>query len=148
MSSEEREARWYLMSTKRGKEVLASRALERVCVEVFLPLIYQRPGSKPEPAFPGCIFVRLDMQTSLLAATSSRGMRDFMTVREPIEVPDPLMTELKAVATARLKEGREAVAVPDPVRGLLNRKIASLQRTVGLFRIIEERKTLEVRSER
>lgn len=148
MSSEEHELRWYLMSTKRGKEVLASKALERVCAEVFLPLIYRRPGGKPELVFPGCIFVRIDLKRSLLAAAAQAGMRDFMTLVQPTEVPDSLVTELKTAAAERFKEGSEAAAVSDPVRGLFNRRIASLQRTVALLRMIEERKALEVSGER
>jgi hypothetical protein len=53
MSSEEHELRWYLMSTKRGKEVPASKALDSVCAEVFLPLIYQSPGGQTKTGFSG-----------------------------------------------------------------------------------------------
>ena len=140
MSTEERKLRWYLVSTKRWKEVLAGKALEWVCAEVFLPLLYQsRVGIKPQPVFPGRIFVRMDLDSRFFAVAYSPGVRDFLKAGEPTEVPDSLMTELKA-AVATYEQGSEAAPVSASVRRLFDPGIASLGRNVALSRMIEDRK--------
>ena len=145
MSSEEHELRWYLMSTKRGEEALVSKALESVCAEVFLPLIHQRPGSEPEPVFLRHIFARVDWKKRRLAVAYRADMRDDLTSRQPpVELPDALVMELKAAAATRHQLRAAAAAlISDTVSALFNRRIASLERTVALFRNIDERKALE-----
>src|ERR1017187_5409712 len=145
MSSEEHELRWYLMSTKRGEEALVSKALESVCAEVFLPLIHHRPGSEPEPVFLRHIFARVDWKKRRLAVAYRADMRDDLTSRQPpVELPDALVMELEAAAAARHQLRAAAAAlISDTVSALFNRRIASLERTVALFRNIDERKALE-----
>ena len=145
MSSEDHELRWYLMSTKRGEEALVSKALESVCAEVFLPLIHQRPGSEPEPVFLRHIFARVDWKKRRLAVAYRADMRDDLTSRQPpVELPDALVMELKAAAATRQQLRAAAAAlISDTVSALFNRRIASLERTVALFRNIDERKALE-----
>jgi transcription antitermination factor NusG len=141
MSAEEGEPRWYVLSTKRGKEVLVSKALERVCAEVFLPLLYEtKPGHKPQPGFPRLIFVRVDLKSRFFDVAYSPGILDLLNAIQPTEVSDSLMLELKAAATARYKQGSEAAAVSDSVRRLFDPEIASLGRLVALVRMIEDRK--------
>ena len=144
MSTEKNELRWYLCSTKKGKEVMASKALERVCVEVFLPLIYERHGHKPEPVFPHFVFVRVESKKRLLAVAYSAGMRaEASAPPDPVEIPDSLVAQLKAAAAREQPSGVASSSVSDAVGAIFNRKIASLNRTVELFRLIEERRALE-----
>jgi hypothetical protein len=133
------------MSTKRGEEALVSKALESVCAEVFLPLIHQRPGSEPEPVFLRHIFARVDWKKRRLAVAYRADMRDDLTSRQPpVELPDALVIELEAAAAARHQLRAAAAAlISDTVSALFNHRIASLERTVALFRNIDERKALE-----
>ena len=146
MSAEDSDLRWYLLTTKRGKEVLANGTLGAVCVEVFLPLLYEgRAGAKPQPFFPRRVFVRVNLKSRFFDVKYSAGARDLLEVGAPIAVPDSVVAELK-VAVAKKKKGAEdggGVAVSDSVLKLFNRRAPSLDRTVALMRLIEERKALE-----
>ena len=146
MSAEEPELRWYLLSTKRGKEVLANGALGAACTEVFLPLLYEgRGGAKPQPLFPRRVFVRVNLKSRFFDVKYSPGTRAILEIANPIEVPDSVVAELKVAAEEKKKGTKDAggVAVSDSVLKLFSSRTPSLERTVALMRIIEERKALE-----
>ena len=140
MSAED-ELRWYLVSTKWGEQLLAKRALESVCAEVFSPLFYEaRAGAKPQPVFPCRVFVRLNPPSRYFEAKYSPG-----ATGDLIEVPDSVVAELKLAAEERKMKrkrgaGAQRTAVSGSVRELFDPRTPSLERTVRLMRIIEERK--------
>jgi hypothetical protein len=151
MSAEKSELRWYLLSTKRGEEVLAKRALETACADVFLPLLYEaRAGAKPQPLFPRRVFARVNLKSRLFDVAYKPGARDLVKAGDPIEVPDSLVAELKVVAREKKKGARDTagVAVPDSVLKLFGSRTPSLERTVALMRIIEERRARKCSGQR
>ena len=146
MSAEEPELRWYLLSTKRGNEVLANGTLRAACAEVFLPLLYEGRGdAKPQPLFPRRVFVRVNLKSRFFNVAYTPGARDFLKAGAPIEVPESVVAELKVAAEEKRKGTKDAVgvAVSDSVLELFNSRTPSLERTVALMRIIEKRKALE-----
>lgn len=144
MSAEERELRWYLLSTKRGKEVLANGALRAACTEVFLPLLYEGRGdTKPQPLFPRRVFVRVNLKGHFFDVKYSPGTRAILEIANPIEVPDSVVAELKVAVEEKKKGTAGGVAASNSVLKLFSSRTPSLERTVALMRIIEERKAGE-----
>lgn len=151
MSAEDPELRWYLLSTKRGEEVFAMRALGPVCAEVFLPILYEaKAGTKPRPLFPRRVFIRVNLKNRLLDMAYTPGARDLLKAGDPIEVPDSVVAELKVAAEER-KTGTKnpaALAASDSVLRLFSSRTPSLERTVALMRIIEQRKAMQYPGQR
>jgi transcription antitermination factor NusG len=144
--AELRAGQWYLCPTKRGKEVVARNALEGAGVEVFLPLIYERPEHKPEPLFPHYIFLRLDSPARLRTIRMLAGMRDdVIAQRSTVEVPESIVESLKAALEERTR-GVKSELPSEPIREMVDRRIASLERSVRLLKIIEQHKAAEARA--
>lgn len=90
MGAQERES-WYVLRTKPRAEELASHHLRERRIGVFLPLLApaDRPGlrvglrcNRPEPLFPGYLFVRLELARDYLTAAWTPGVRDFLKLGE------------------------------------------------------------------
>lgn len=144
--AELRAGRWYLCPTKQGKEVVARSALEGAGVEVFLPLIYERPEHKPEPLFPHHIFLRLDSPARLRTIRLLAGMRDdVIAQRSTVEVPESIVESLKAALEERTR-GVKSELPSEPIREMVDRRIASLERSVRLLKIIDQHRAAEARA--
>ncbi len=76
---------WYAVHTKPHSEVSACTSLDRLGVEVFLPMLRERkllhgkcyPASSP--LFPRYLFAKFDVSSHLRAVTYARGVKSIVT---------------------------------------------------------------------
>ena len=68
--------RWYLLSTKSRSEKIAYYNLYKQDHETFLPTLTHT--NKPEPLFPGYIFVKPRLGSSYVSIKSTRGVKQFI----------------------------------------------------------------------
>ena len=68
--------RWYLLSTKSRSEKTAYHNLNNQGHETFLPT--STHTNKPEPLFPGYIFVKPRLGSSYVSIKSTRGVKKFI----------------------------------------------------------------------
>ena len=142
MSGADNASRWYLVRTKRGKEVWAKREMEAVANEVFLPLLHSRSSDlKPCPLFPHRLFVRIDIERSRIDTKYTPGALGILFGDDAlVEVPDEIIERLKALSQARataetLPAGKDPLA--RELRAIFTVRVPSLEREVTLFRLIE-----------
>lgn len=76
---------WYAVSTKLRSEATACASLERLGVEVFLPMLRERKvvrGRRSQtisPLFPGYLFAKFDASTQLRAVAYAQGVKSIVT---------------------------------------------------------------------
>lgn len=90
---------WYVVRTKPHLERQVVHVLERNEVSSYLPLI-EKEGSKPEPFFPGYVFVRVDRHDDYLKSRSAPGVSYFLLKESP---PTPVNDEVVEEVVERIK---------------------------------------------
>jgi transcriptional antiterminator RfaH len=77
---------WYAVNAKTRCEAFACASLDRLGVEVFLPMLRERNavGGKrlptTVPLFPRYLFARFNVSSQLRAVTYARGVRNIVTI--------------------------------------------------------------------
>jgi transcriptional antiterminator RfaH len=97
---------WYAVNTKTRCEAIACASLDRLGVEVFLPMLRERkllhgkcyPTSSP--LFPRYLFAKLDVSNHLRAVTYARGVRNIVTFGGgPCVVDESIIHTIRSQAT-------------------------------------------------
>ena len=76
---------WYVVNTKSHCEASACASLDRLGVEVFLPMLRERKvlrgkcGPTTSPLFPRYLFAKFDVSSQLRAVKYARGVRNIVT---------------------------------------------------------------------
>ena len=76
---------WYAVNTKSYCEISACASLDRLGVEVFLPMLRERKvlrgtcRSTTSPLFPRYLFAKFDVSNQLRAVTYARGVKSIVT---------------------------------------------------------------------
>lgn len=101
-SLEERTMRaWYVARTKPRRELQTSVVLDNRGLDTYFPLVtsrrLRRVSRKPEPLFPGYLFVSLDATSSeWIEARSAPGIVYFLGAGDaPTAVPETLIAEIR-----------------------------------------------------
>jgi transcriptional antiterminator RfaH len=94
---------WYLIRTKQHKEPLVHAMLSKHAVDSFLPMLrskqvwWGKECSQLAPLFPGYLFARFDIQTTLYSIQRTHGVVGVVCAgSEPCEVPEFVIHEIKA----------------------------------------------------
>ncbi|QRY80253.1 transcription/translation regulatory transformer protein RfaH [Pseudomonas sp. PDNC002] len=87
--------RWYLIQTKPHQEPRAEENLMRQGFSCYRPVVGQ--GSRPQPLFPGYLFIRLDQQhDNWFPIRSTRGVARIVSFgAQPLAVADELVEEIR-----------------------------------------------------
>jgi transcriptional antiterminator RfaH len=145
---------WYAVNTKTRCEAFACASLERLGVEVFLPMLKEakavrgRRCTVTSPLFPGYLFARFDIPSQYRAVTYARGVRQIVSFGGgPSVVDESIIEAIQAQATdgvIELPENRlspgQVVRIKDgPLFGLeavFERKLSGTSRAVLLLKAI------------
>ena len=97
---------WYAVNTKTRCEVFACASLDRLGVEVFLPMLRERKVLRGEcrtttsPLFPRYLFAKFDVSRQLRAVTYARGVRNIVTFGGgPSIVDESIIQAIRSQAT-------------------------------------------------
>lgn len=87
--------RWYLIQTKPHQELRAEENLGRQGFSCYRPVVKQ--GSRPQPLFPGYLFIRLDQQhDNWFPIRSTRGVARIVSFgAQPLAVADELVEGIR-----------------------------------------------------
>ncbi len=156
---------WVAVKTKARCEASACTSLDRLGIEVFLPMLREgkmiRGGWSltTSPLFPGYLFARFDLSRQLRAVTYARGVKNVVTFcGGPSIVDESIIQAIRSQATdgvIELSEDRlspgQVVRIQDgPLCGLeavFEKKLDGTSRVVLLLKAIsfQSRVTLESR---
>lgn len=89
---------WYLAQLKPNSAALALRNLARQGFATFLPRLMRGGAPRPEPMFPGYLFVGMaDGQGRWMAINNTLGVARLVKFgAEPARIPDAVMDEIRA----------------------------------------------------
>ncbi|MGC4098835.1 MAG: transcription termination/antitermination NusG family protein [Nitrospira sp.] len=94
--------RWYVLSTKSGREKQAEQNIRRMGVESFLPLLQEQKAIRRRtrtvitPLFPGYLFVRINLSEHYRAVTYARGVRKILAFgATPVAVDSSMIESIK-----------------------------------------------------
>ena len=97
---------WYAVNTKAQCEVSARASLDRLGVEVFLPMMREREvlrgkrGPMISPLFPRYLFAKFDVSSHLRAVTYARGVKSIVTFGSgPSMVDETIIQAIRSQAT-------------------------------------------------
>ncbi|MCP8466861.1 transcription/translation regulatory transformer protein RfaH [Pseudomonas sp. ZM23] len=95
MSATEPLHRWYLIQTKPHQELRAEENLARQGFACYRPVVGQ--GARPQPLFPGYLFIRLDQQhDNWFPIRSTRGVSRIVSFGpQPLPVADELVEDIR-----------------------------------------------------
>jgi len=145
---------WYAVNTKTRCEASACVSLERIGVEVFLPLLREgkvlrgKYGPATSPLFPGYLFAKFDVSSQLRAVKYARGVKNIVTFGSgPSTVDESIIHAIRSQATEgviELSEDRfssgQIVRIQDgPLSGLeavFEKKLDGTSRAVLLLKAI------------
>ncbi|MBI5673620.1 MAG: hypothetical protein HZC50_10355 [Nitrospirae bacterium] len=145
---------WYAVRTKPRCEAFAEANLQRLGVEVFLPMLIEgKPMSVVErksatPLFPGYLFVRCVMPTQYRAVSYATGVKDVVSFGAgPSIVDDSIIDSIKGQAVDGIIEIADGTLVPGkavrihegPLCGLdtvFERKLNGTSRVVLLLKAL------------
>lgn len=87
--------RWYLIQTKPHQELRAEENLARQGFACYRPVVGQ--GARPQPLFPGYLFIRLDQQhDNWFPIRSTRGVARIVSFGpQPLAVADELVNDIR-----------------------------------------------------
>ena len=110
---------WYAVRTKPRCEAFAEANLQRLGVEVFLPMLMEgKPMSMVDrkstmPLFPGYLFVRCAMPAEYRAVCYARGVKDVVSFGAgPSIVDDSIIDSIKGQAVDGIIEIAIGTLVP------------------------------------
>jgi len=102
---DDEQAHWYAIYTHPHQEDRVQANLNLLSVQTFYPQIHEkprqstavRPASTPKPLFPGYLFARFNLQTSLHNITFTRGVRHVVRFGAcAAEVDDDIIATMQA----------------------------------------------------
>jgi transcriptional antiterminator RfaH len=143
---------WYAVGTKSHCEASACASLDRLGVEVFLPMLRERKVLRGKclpttsPLFPRYLFAKFDVSSHLRAVTYARGVKSIVTFGSgPSMVDESIIHAIRSQATdgvIELSEDRyspgQIVRIKDgPLCGLeavFEKKLAGTSRAVLLLK--------------
>ena len=145
---------WYAVSTKMRSEATASSSLDRLGIEVFLPMIRERKalrgksGVTTSPLFPGYLFAKFDALSQFRAVAYAQGVKNIVTFGYgPSVVDDSIIQAIRSQAISgaiEFSENRfspgQLVRIQDgPLCGLeavFEKKLDGTSRAVLLLKAI------------
>jgi len=143
---------WYAVYTKSHSEISACASLDRLGVEVFLPMLRERKILREKcrpttsPLFPRYLFAKFDVSSQLRAVTYARGVKSIVTFGScPSIVDESIIHAIRSQATngtIELSEDRfssgQIVRIQDgPLCGLeavFEKKLSGNNRAVLLLK--------------
>jgi transcriptional antiterminator RfaH len=145
---------WYAVSTKMRSEVTACASLDRLGIEVFLPMLRERKALRGEcclrtsPLFPGYLFAKFDASSQLRAVAYAQGVKSIVTFGSgPSMVDESIVHAIRSQAingAIEFSENRfihgQVVRIQDgPLCGLeavFEKKLDGVSRVVLLLKAI------------
>jgi transcriptional antiterminator RfaH len=145
---------WYAVSTKIRSEATARTSLDRLGIEVFLPMIRERKGLRGKsgvtisPLFPGYLFAKFDASSQFRAVAYAQGVKNIVTFGYgPSVVDDSIIQAIRSQAISgaiEFSENRffpgQVVRIQDgPLCGLeavFEKKLDGTSRAVLLLKAI------------
>lgn len=145
---------WYAVKAKPRCEALAEANLQRLGVEVFLPMLreykqmYGAHQKSPTPLFPGYLFVRCEMPRQYRAVSYAAGVKNIVSFGAgPSIVDDSIINSIKGQAVNGVVEIADNMLVPGkairihegPLCGLdavFEKKLSGAHRAVLLLKAI------------
>jgi len=145
---------WYAVNTKTRCEAFACASLDRLGVEVFLPMLRERKvlrgecRPKTSPLFPRYLFAKFDVSSQLRAVSYARGVKSIVTFgSSPSMVDESIIHAIQSQLTdgvIELSEDRfspgQIVRIQDgPLCGLeavFEKKLNGTSRAVLLLKAI------------
>jgi transcriptional antiterminator RfaH len=144
---------WYAVQTKARQEDLAVLNLNRYGIQTLNPKLQETKLVKGEtrtvikPLFPGYIFSRFDLATSMRAVKYAHGVRGIVTFGEK---PTPVDDEIIAIIETRMRDGvvrieptfqpgDQVLVESGPLRGfvgIFERQMSGTERVVILLEAI------------
>jgi len=146
---------WYLIRTKRGKELWVRDQLSTHLSEVFLPMLkariprWGRLSMSVAPLFPCYLFARLDLQRDYFAVKYLAGVSGLVSAgSDPLVVSDAIIDEIRSrgvnavveIREAPFDKGQQVRVVAGPFRGLdaiFDRYLSGAERVAILLSTIE-----------
>lgn len=135
---------WYCIYTQRGKELWVARQLEKVCAEVYLPLLYQQRIIRRKlqggsaPLFPRYLFARFCVKRQLWIVGHTPGVISVVSRLDgqPLEVNARIITFLRQFRSEPEKEIRKGVGPFQRLRLLCQRELDRMERINLLFEVL------------
>ena len=145
---------WYAVSTKIRSEATACASLDRLGIEVFLPMIRERKalrgksGVTTSPLFPGYLFAKFDASSQFRAVAYAQGVNNVVAFGHgPSVVDESIIQAIRGQAISgaiEFSENRfssgQAVRIQDgPLCGLeavFEKKLDGTSRAVLLLKAI------------
>lgn len=145
---------WYAVNTKSRCEAFACASLERLAVEVFLPMLRERKVLRgtccltTSPLFPRYLFAKFDVSSELRAVTYAQGVKSIVTFGSgPSIVDESIIQAIRSQAISGVIEFSEnrfspgqVVRIQDgPLCGLeavFEKKLDGTSRAVLLLKAI------------
>ena len=145
---------WYAVNTKTRCEAFACGSLERLGVEVFLPMLKEGKAARgrrctvTSPLFPGYLFARFDVPGQYRAVTYARGVKQIVSFGGgPSVVDESIIEVIRGQArdgVIELSDNRfspgQVVRIKDgPLYGLeaiFEKKLSGTSRAVLLLKAI------------
>ena len=145
---------WYAVNTKTRCEAFACASLDRLGVEVFLPMLRERKvlrgkcRAATSPLFPSYLFAKFDVSSQLRAVRYARGVKNIVAVGSgPSMVDESIIYAIRSQAideVIELSEDRfypgQIVRIQDgPLCGLeavFKKKLDGTSRAVLLLKAI------------
>ena len=113
---------WYAVYTKSCCEAIACASLDRLGVEVFLPMLRERKVLRGKcrpttsPLFPRYLFAKFDVSSQLRAVTYARGVKNIVTFGSgPSMVDEPIMQAILNQTTDGVIEVSEDQFLPGQI---------------------------------
>jgi transcription antitermination factor NusG len=154
---------WYCVACRsKAEESVAQQLARKADVGVLLAKMRIKVGKGSEsraalvPMFPGYLFVRMRLASSLIAVRYTPGVRDLVRFGSRIPVvPDEVIRELteltskpcRCTSKPRLKEGMTASIEDGPFEGFTGRVLkmnSAADRVQLLIELLGESRVLEV----
>ena len=145
---------WYAVNTKARCEGLACASLDRLGVEVFLPMLRERKVLRGEcrfttvPLFPRYLFAKFDVSNQSRAVKYARGVRNIVTFGSgPSMVDESIIQAIRGqlgegvieLSAARFSPGQVVRIQEGPLCGLeavFERQLDGTSRTMLLLKSI------------
>lgn len=135
---------WYCVYTQRGKELWVARQFEKVCEEVYLPLLRQQRIIRRKlqggsaPLFPRYLFARFCVRRQLWLVRHTPGVMNVVSRLDgqPLEVDARIITFLRQLRSEPGKEVRRSIGPFQKLRILFQRELDRMERINLLFEVL------------
>ena len=145
---------WYVVNTKPHCETFAQANLQRLGVEVFLPMIREQKAIRSHrhealaPLFPGYLFARFEITSQFRAVSYARGVRQIVSFGAgPSIVDEAIIDSIREQAMDGVVEVSEKDFAPGQVvrihegrlfglEAIFEKKMSGTHRAVVLLKAI------------